>query len=43
LQKTSKITKSNHKPNTTMPTKPYLKVSHPQCFAYLTCVHPGFL
>jgi len=26
LEKTSKITKSNHQPNTTMPAKPCLKV-----------------
>jgi len=32
LEKTSKIIKSNHPPNTTMPTKPYPEVPHLHVF-----------
>jgi len=32
LEKTSKIIKSNHHPNTTMPTKPYPEVPHVYVF-----------
>jgi len=32
LEKTSKITKSNHQTNTTMPAKPYLEVPHLHIF-----------
>ena len=32
LEKTSKIIKSNHQPNTTMPAKPCPEVSHPHVF-----------
>jgi len=32
LEKTSKIIKSSHQPNTTMPTKPYPEVPHLHIF-----------
>ena len=32
LEKTCKIIKSNHQPNTSMPTKPYLEVPHLHVF-----------
>jgi len=32
LEKTSKIIKSNHPPNTTVPTKPYPEVQHLHIF-----------
>jgi len=35
LEKMSKITKSNHPPNTTMPTKPYPEVPHLHVFINL--------